>query len=104
MTSCTGLYAGGMQPTKKIKPNTFDEQRINPNLDFAYYDKSYRILDVTKAVAEEDAERRAAIKEYEDHKIGFAKNIQFDGKRANKSKISSLYLRCFLSGVFSCRK
>ena len=48
--------------------------------------KSHHITDVTKAVAVEDAERRAEIQEYADHKESFAKNIQFDGKRANKSK------------------
>ena len=49
---------------------------------------------MTKAVAEEDAERRAAIKEYEDHKNGFARNIQFDGKRANKSKFFNILFNC----------
>ena len=53
--------------------------------------KSYHcIVDVTKAEAKEDTERRAAIKEYEDHKKGFAKNIQFDGKRANKSRLFNI--------------
>ena len=52
--------------------------------------KSYCIVDVTKAEAKEDAERRAAIKEYEDHKKGFAKNIQFDGRRANKSRLFNI--------------
>ena len=45
---------------------------------------------MTKAVAVEDAERRAGIKEYEDHKESFAKNIQFDGKRANRSKLINI--------------
>ena len=45
---------------------------------------------MTKAVAVEDAERKAKIKEYEDHKESFAKNIQFDGKRGNKSKLINM--------------
>ena len=53
--------------------------------------QSHRIVDVTKAAAEEDSERRAAIKEYEDLKESFAKNIQFDGKRANKSKLLKIF-------------
>ena len=40
---------------------------------------------MTKAVAVEDAERRAGIKEYEDHKKIFAKNIQF-GKEKTKAR------------------
>ena len=61
--------------------------------------KSNHITDVTKAVAVEDAERRAEIKEYADHKESFAKNIQFDGKRANKSKLinikgASIFVSC----------
>ena len=64
--------------------------------------KSYhRIVDVTKAEAKEDVERRAAIKEYEDHKEGFAKNIQFDGKRANKSRFFEFYAAL---KIVSCRK
>ena len=52
--------------------------------------QSHRIVDVTKAAAEDDPERRAGIKEYEDYKESFAKNIQFDGKRANKSKLINI--------------
>ena len=65
--------------------------------------KSHHITDVTKAVAVEDAERRAEIKEYENHKESFAKNIQFDGKRANKSKLI-IKITIDASILVSCRK
>ena len=51
--------------------------------------KLHLTADVTKAVAEEDPERRAGIKEYEDHKESFAKNIQFDGNN-NISPVDGL--------------
>ena len=31
LTACTGLYAGGLQPTMKIKTKTFHKQKINQN-------------------------------------------------------------------------
>ena len=65
--------------------------------------KLHLTADVTKAVAEEDPKRRAGIKEYEDHKENFAKNIQFDGKRANKSKLFKI-LNAGAFNIFFCRK
>ena len=44
------------------------------------------IVDVSKGIAEEDNERAKAMEDYERYKEKIAKNIQFDGKRANKSK------------------
>ena len=41
---------------------------------------------MSKGIAEEDNERAKAMEDYEKYKEKIAKNIQFDGKRANKSK------------------
>ena len=41
---------------------------------------------MSKGIAEEDNERAKAIEDYERYKEKIAMNIQFDGKRANKSK------------------
>ena len=41
---------------------------------------------MSKGIAEEDNEKAKAMEDYERYKEKIAKNIQFDGKRANKSK------------------
>ena len=41
---------------------------------------------MSKGIAEDDNERAKAIEDYERYKEKIAKNIQLDGKRANKSK------------------